>query len=332
MYACTNRRACYWAKRQEWLKIFNSKDPHSILNQIYSLLWDSAIFHMINKARGLAPKGERGEIQLNGELHSWIDRSFVAGQCLAIRRLTDTGSPRNKSKDRPAAEGEKGVYSLRGLLDDMERHCSLLTRGNLLAGEERDYSPEQLTQLEQDYQRELTASGSEVIEVTAEPLWEGYQEQQRLIDQLIGVDAEHRDRQDTVPLEIFPKLQDRLQACQIFIDHTDKNIAHAATPESRKLIKQEDGELTLAKLGEAQRSICEVAGFLGRYLLTGFPHEFMELPSGYYLKYMDRPLVEEKDFSQLTAVWDNFYQRTKLWPNATVEEVKGWKAEPPPRS
>src|SRR4030042_925182 len=101
---------------KEWEERLVGDDINSIRNQIYNMIWDSAVFQSINECRKYAPKNEKGEIELNGVVHRFIDKCFFETQAIAIRRLID------KRKD---------VISIYRLIDDMEEHRPLLTRGNI---------------------------------------------------------------------------------------------------------------------------------------------------------------------------------------------------------
>ena len=62
---------------------------NSIKNQIHNMIWDSAVFQSINECRKYAPKNEKGEVELNGEVHHFINRCFFETQAIAIRRFLD---------------------------------------------------------------------------------------------------------------------------------------------------------------------------------------------------------------------------------------------------
>ena len=41
----------FTAKRNEWLEHFEGDDKNSIRNQLYDLIWMTAVFRVINKSR-----------------------------------------------------------------------------------------------------------------------------------------------------------------------------------------------------------------------------------------------------------------------------------------
>ena len=114
-------------RRDLWIECFNGNDPHSIMNQICRMVWNTAAFQVINEARRLARPAEENTVQLSGLIHELIDEGFFEGQLLAIRRLTDTYPITDDSRGRD-------VWSLTSLLDDMRNHVHLMTRGKLPCG------------------------------------------------------------------------------------------------------------------------------------------------------------------------------------------------------
>jgi hypothetical protein len=117
------------AKIREWEEWLCGDDINSIESQIHNMIWDSAVFQSINECRRYAHKNEKGEIELNGVVHKFIDRCFFETQAIAIRRFLDR---------------RRDVISLYRLIDDIEKHSHLLTRGNILAvhGYPYDYKQE----------------------------------------------------------------------------------------------------------------------------------------------------------------------------------------------
>jgi len=111
-----------------------------------------------------------GSVQLNGMIHKFINRSFFVSQATAIRRLLDAGN----------AEGNRGVHSLLGLLDDMASHATLLRRDHMLRAEKHDEFG--------DEYRELA------------------------IDKMAGVDHTNRSPTDTIRPELFEYLKKELMA------------------------------------------------------------------------------------------------------------------------
>ena len=98
-------------KFSEWENILVGRDIHSIRNQIYNMIFDSAIFQCINESRKYAAKDEKGDIKQNKMLHYFINQSFFKTQLLAIRNLTD----------KEMCTGKRSVYSLYRLVQDVKK-------------------------------------------------------------------------------------------------------------------------------------------------------------------------------------------------------------------
>jgi hypothetical protein len=106
-------------KRTLWLECLYADDRNGIGFQVYRLTDDFLNWWTINEARRFAPKDENGKVKGFGLLHGLLDRSFVASQMTAIRRLCDSSYAIDHKK--------RGVWSLSALLKDLEKNASLLT-------------------------------------------------------------------------------------------------------------------------------------------------------------------------------------------------------------
>ena len=122
-------------KWKEWRKCYSDDDNHSryssggdvnsICNQISGMLWDAAVWNIINKSRTFASNNSDGSLQVNDMIHKLIDRCFFKSQMIAIRSLV---YGKNLS-------GQKAAYSFSSLIKNMIKHSELITRGNILKTE-----------------------------------------------------------------------------------------------------------------------------------------------------------------------------------------------------
>jgi len=99
----------------------NSDDPHAIMTQILHMVWNYAVWSLINEARGIGKPLPEGGVAHNWIVHNFIDICYFESQILAIRRLTDNYP----------LEGEMGVFSLSSLLRDLGNNVKLLTKENI---------------------------------------------------------------------------------------------------------------------------------------------------------------------------------------------------------
>ena len=107
-------------KRMKWLFWLAGDDHHSIIKQIYSLLWDYALFCTVSELRRLAVEKPQSGIGFNGPIARLFDAGFVTTQATAIRRLTEW----------PSTRKNRAVISIRTLLQDIRVNLRLITREN----------------------------------------------------------------------------------------------------------------------------------------------------------------------------------------------------------
>jgi hypothetical protein len=117
----SNIRTKFKQKWAIWNRCLNSDDPHTIINQILHMVWNYAVWSLINEARRIGKPLPEGGVAHNWIVHNFIDICYFESQILAIRRLTDNYP----------LEGEMGVFSLSSLLNDLWNNVELLTRENI---------------------------------------------------------------------------------------------------------------------------------------------------------------------------------------------------------
>ena len=183
------------AKIKEWEEWLVGNDINSIRNQIYNMIWDSAVFLSINECRKYAPKNDKGEPELNGVIHQFINRCFFETQAITIRRLLDKRSD---------------VISLRRLVEDMGKYCHLLTRGNILAvhGYPYEYEQEKRRLTEEAFKNK--PSGTVVTMDQDYMMCCQAEYVHRTIDSLAGIGPSKRSPDDLVRPQIFEWLKERL--------------------------------------------------------------------------------------------------------------------------
>jgi len=237
------------SKREQWIECLDGKDEHSIMLQITEMIWNAGAYRVINEARRIAEPAEEGRVKLNGMMHCLIDDGFFVSQAAAIRRLTDAYG----------MTGERGVYSLTGLLDDMKENCHLMTRENILAAEGLDYDPEVVKEGYRQYCTEQRRAGKGTHFVPADLDYYRVEDRHKTIDRLAGVDQANRSRDDCIRSEIFDHLRKKVDTiCKTVIEYVNKYVAHAATPASRATVKVDGSSITLGHLWKAHRNVLQV--------------------------------------------------------------------------
>ena len=301
------------SKREDWLKRITLKDRNSIQRQIWSMIWDAAVFRVINESRRLANNAKEGGVELNGMIHSLIDKCFFQSQANAIRRLMDTYE----------AEGKRGVYSFSRLLVDIKENIKLFTRENMFAAEELSYDYSSIQEADIKYRDEQIKSGEKAFFIPQELNWHRHERRHKDIDKLSGVDKDSRSPNDTIKPEIISHLKSKLGSCKEITDYVDKYIAHAATPESRATINADEISLNLRKLWRAHEVICKVANFVS-ILILGDNHvgSLATYVYGDQFDYIDRPLIEFDKIKYLRELWDRYEKETRSWGNWGIEEIE----------
>jgi hypothetical protein len=261
---------------EKWIKCFDGEDKHSITNQIHLMNWNTAAFEIVNEARLLAPKDAEGNFQLNGLLHGLINSCYFHSHLLAIRKLLDGYG----------LDGNRSVYSMRSLLNDMKDHLAVLTRENIFEAHDIPYSivpgslsPENPTQYFNEWLHGVC-------------------------DELSGADPQRRAKGDTVNAKILNCLLSRLDlAAKKIIDYCNKFITHAASPEDRSRSKADEIRLTLAELRKADKCIMEVANFLSINIYSGVDLGFLATPQYDQFEFIDFPLVQPEQIAGLRKKW-----------------------------
>jgi hypothetical protein len=295
-------------KRKQWLEALSGSDPNSINRQLTQLTWDSAAYRVINESRRLAkpvdPSDPQGRVQLSGLVHNLIERGFFVSQMAAIRRLTD----------KYPLEGGRSVYSLIGLLDDLIEHRHLITRRSIFDAEKIEYDSMAIEKRFQDFIEETHRTGQKAYGIPHDCSTIPHNMRHAHFDFLAGVESSMRHPSDQIRQELFERLTKRISdASKNVINHVNKFVAHAATPESRAGASAANMDVTLGYLWDAQKCLCEVAGFLSIYVLGDAQLSFLPIPQYDQFQYIERPLVNHANISGLKEVWTDFSQECIQW-------------------
>jgi len=287
-------------RREHWLKALSGEDRHSIKNQLWEMTFDLATFDVINEARRLAPPAQEGGVQLNGLMHRFLNRGFFNSQMVAVRRLCDTYD----------LEGKKSVYSLTGLLKDMQKHVKLFTRESIFRAEGLEYDPGPTRQRYDKYALERENAGERVHCISDHLDWTKIEARHEEADRLAGITRDKRAAHDTISEMVFNNLLKKVEAaCQDIRKYVDKFIAHAATPKSRETIEADKLSITLKHIREAHQQLCQVTHFLSVYVLGDACIEFLATPQYDQFKYIERPLISDADKENLRKVWRDFHDQ-----------------------
>lgn len=292
------------AKFKEWEEWLVGDDPHSIIKQISSMMWDSAVFQSINECRRYAPKNEKDEIELNGVVHRFIDKCFFETQALAIRRLLD----------KNVSSGKRSVISLYRLVDDIEKHSHLLTRESILAAHDYPYNYEQeKARLTDEAIKNKPPEAKCVVMGQDYAKYSLSEAIHQYIDVLAGIDPSDRSPKDLIRPQIFKWLKQRLSDCEEICKFVDKFLAHPATPESRKYLKPNELDVTLGQILDAHKIICQTTIFIGGRMgiRSGFP-DVLTITQDQFVHF-DKAWASEKTIEKLYDFWRKYDMQTRSW-------------------
>lgn len=289
-------------KWKQWKEWFEGEDLHSIRSQINNMIWDAAVFLCINKARKYTPMDSDGEPELNRTVHVFVDKGFLVKQVMAIRRLLD----------KETQSGNRSVISLYRLINDMENNNVLLTRENILNVCNLTYNyKEEETRIIQERMKNSIAGPqyrkdgmikcvlSENVHVS--------------IDSLSGVDSDERKPQDTVQKGKFGILKKKLDGCRDICKFANKFVAHPATLESRASVNPDSLEITLSKLQDAHKIICEVSCSIGTKLLNCSFGNVLPIPQFDQFEHFEKPWATKKTVEKMYEFWKQYQKETDSW-------------------
>jgi len=281
-------------KRKKWLECLKGKDRHSIVRQLYSLVWDAAVYHIIDQSREYAKRTTDNDYELNGMIHRWINNCFGINQIMAIRRLLDTSMDKGKNE----------VVSLLRLIKEMEESNKLFTRENIFDAEDLEYN----------------------LAVDPSSRWRHEQ-----VDIFSSVKAGERSPTDVISIQSFTALKKELEGVsKDIITYSNKFLAHSASSKSRIYVNADKLKITFQHLPDALEKICKVANFVSIYILGDAKHRFLRNSDGF--DYIDRPLVPSDKISSLMAVWEGFkdnIQSCENWGMEGFSAAKGFEETKP---
>lgn len=283
---------CLKPKIETWKGWLLGDDENSVRNQIFRLIWDTAVFEIVKTSHNLSFQ-RGGESALpNWAVSDLILYSYFETQVVAIVRLLDNRSD---------------VISLKRLVKDIRKSHRCLTRKNML----------DVLGLPYDYEDGLadahtSNNPSEFIRCA------NSENMHKRIDLLVGVlAAGQRKPTDTVRECVLDWIEKRLEIIELedIRKYRNKFVAHAATAESRKWKNTDDFKISLGKISEAHKIICETSAFIAENILGKSIQQFFARSSRDVLENLDKPLAAQEDISLLREQWKKYEKNTEEWGN-----------------
>lgn len=292
---------------KNWCDCLKGDDPNSIFQQISTMIWDTAIFRIIVEARQSQIRKNPQDPEINGALHSFIDRNYFQSQSAFIRRLTDKSY---------GLTGKKGVYSVAALIKNILSYKDELTREKFFKLRNIPYDITEVQNREKEFARK------QPLGIPPELDWESIEAHQNF-DRLSGTTHNNRNRTDLVAEKVFVRLQEKLASCQEITNYVNKFIAHSATPESRSIQDENTSIVTFKHLWEAHQIIFEVAEFIS-VILFSEDHVALAIENPTFFKFWEKPLYEKGEIDLVRTTLEDYRKETEKWNASGFEDIWHW--------
>lgn len=291
---------CTW---HEWL----FDDEHAIWGQIHSMLWNSMLFETINECRRLAEEAPSPNVGFNRDIAGFIDRSYAANQLLAIRRLTE-------------ANDRSDAITLPRLLNDMKANADLFTRELYVCYDGLPFDPEPVMRRVVDEgfasSRENGGMFFRWGDRTGPDAYDSSYRTHENFDRLIGVDGNHRTREEALSVEIFDKARSQLGVCSAVNRVASKFIAHAADASSRSQLddlSERERNVTFAKIEACQRMICRVTAYISGPILFFGATTLIPTPQYDHLEHLDMGWLDPANLDAIAQHWNERTRKVEGW-------------------
>ena len=291
-------------KRLNWIQLLFGEDPHAITRQISALLWSYVLFSVVNELRKIGDSEPKEGVGFNGPVISLFDVGFVTMQTTAIRRLIE------KPKEDPA----KAVISLRGILKELHDNVHLFTRENYVC---YDGLPYDYVAAHQQWLSTLPEGTEHVhggwLPSSGPAAWHMSELVHESFDRLSERAPTNRKRTDTIKTEVFSWLESQLSRCENIKTYVDKFIAHAAAPETRAGLSDEQRGITLDGLKQNHKIIYQVTNFISSRLLYISNLGGLPTPQFDHLENLDKSWATTRDLNGARQKWHDYAKEISKW-------------------
>lgn len=296
-------------KRLQWMKWLNGDDPHSICRQVYSMLWDYALFCSVNEMRRIADTEPKSGVGFNGAVIRLFDAGFVTTQASTIRRLIE----------KPKADLKWAVISVRRILKDIKDNIGCITRENYVS---HDGLPYDYGTVHQRWFASLPITENGVcggsLAAQGPDAWVTAERVHQHFDILAQAKQTERTREDLVKVEILEHLEAQIEKCDHIKTYVDKFIAHAAAPETRTGLQDDEKAITLERLEACHKIIYQVTSFISGPLLWESGLGGLPVPQYDHLKNIEKRWVNPKNMGKVREKWDAFEKEVAVWDSVSL--------------
>lgn len=307
----TDKAACeqFREKRRQWMEWLSGDDTHSIIKQIYSVVWDYALFCTVNELRRTATGKPENGIGFNGPVIRLFDAGFATTQATAIRRLIEY----------PASRPQRAVISIRTVLKDIRDNLGLITRENYVC---YDGLPFDYRKIRDKAFARLPRNDSGVsvgvMPMSGPKGWPMSEMMHKNFDRLAQVKPEDRSRTDVIKEEILDHLEIQLKPCDKVKKYVDKFVAHGAAPETRGALSVDEHSLTLERLETCHMAIYGVASFINGQLLWESNIGGVPVPQYDHLKGLDMRWASEDGLIKAQEKWNEITRNISKWDDVSL--------------
>ena len=284
-----------------WKRAF-SDETTGIRTSLENMFWDHAAFRTAIKIGAIAnERGRQNDVGASSKvpnrmLFDLLARGYWSSLLIGTRKLVDNAP----------LGGNRGVYSLTSVLEDVRACQSRITR-RVYVEKIRDCRYDLRALQEENYAKLTAAKGR--------PIW-GDPEllrcelSHRDFDDLSGVDEAERSELDLIDLAILDKLKQRLIELEAVRLHTDTHLAHAGNVQSR--LGKDLDEFDIRDARRVLKSLVEMTNLVARWFAGG---EIATLAvfQGDQFEGLDAPLVRLEEVRLLEENWAAIDRDISSW-------------------
>ena len=291
--------ALYREKIESWHELLIGDEEHSIFGQYTDMMWQDAAWRMANEARRFT--FEDGPTSaINPILGKLIDHGYAMSQVIALSRLMEKSYPSNP---------KKAVVSIRRIVDEISTHRELFTREVCVAhnGLSYDWHPSPDSTPSQGVQW-VEANGPNAYMMSCvRHMW---------FDQLSGISAYNRNRNDLIPGLVFDRLITLIDD-PVFKEIEklrNKRVAHAADAYSRSQVDNLRKNLKFEELEKAHYILTGLIQAVSEGLLCGYrigTSVPREQPDAF--EHFDKSFIQPARMKEFYRFWCDHSQRREKW-------------------
>lgn len=292
----------HWRRWMAWYE-HSPQEPHSIEQQIHTMLFNDLTYRSVVSARSSVP--QETEISARtASLAYLLDTGYVTTQVLSVMRLLDP---------------HRNVISVMRLLMDVRSNRETITRENYVSGTGFPYKPAPPQSEAEDPSAEEAELG---LSRTERHDWIYSHDLHQTFDRLSGTSSQNRSRTDTIPDSVFKRLNAWLNTEPIRNLETLRNkfLAHAANAAERGEAKNQG--VKFAQLDEAQRAIIRVERAITDLVLSRrIARDVVPMaPLGQFAK-LNLVYATKEAEEEMYRRWDELTDERNHWRNGILDEL-----------